>query len=71
VDLKGKVDAKGNLPQFPVGTLIVTLHDPASFRQLLRMRVDLPIDTQRDQLEASINKAVEMMFAEYPTRKKK
>jgi hypothetical protein len=71
VDLKGKKDAQGLLPQFPVGTLIVTLHEPASFRQLLRMRVDLPIDVQRDQLEASINKAVEMMFAEYPTRRKK
>jgi len=33
--------------------------------------VDIPIDVQRDQLEASINKAVEMMFAEYPTRRKK
>ena len=71
VNLKAKPDAKGTLPQYPVGTLVVTMSDPASDRRLLRMRVDLPIDIQPGQLESSINQAVAMMFAEYPTRRRK
>jgi uncharacterized protein DUF4136 len=71
VDVKGKVDAKGLLPQYWVGTLVVALTDPASNQQLLRMRVDLPIETQRDQLEAAINRAAALMFAEYPTRRRR
>ena len=71
VDLKGKKDAKGLYPQHWVGTLIVTLNDPATSSRLLRMRVDLPIDVQPDQLDAAINHAVSLLFAEYPTRKRK
>jgi len=71
VDVKGKKDEKGLLPQYPVGTLVVVFYEPKSRRQLLRMRVDMPVDTKAAELEASINKAVEMMFAEYPPRKQK
>jgi hypothetical protein len=70
VDLKGKEDAKGVLPQYWVGTLVVTFHNNGN-REVLKMRVDLPIDVKPDQLESSINKAVAMMFEEYPTRKRK
>ena len=69
VDLKGKTDSKGLLPQYWVGTLVVLFHDPASNRQLLRMRADLPIDTKPEQLQAAINRAAALMFAKYPTRK--
>ena len=71
VDLKGKQDEKGLLPQSWVGTLIVAFNEPATDRRLLRMRVDLPIDIQPGQLEAAINNAVSVMFAEYPTRRRK
>ena len=70
VDLKGKEDAKGLLPQYWVGTLVVTFHNSGN-REVLKMRVDMPIDTKPDELEGSINKAVAMMFAEYPTRTRK
>jgi uncharacterized protein DUF4136 len=70
-NLKGKADSKGLLPHYPVGTLVVAFSEPASTRRLLRMRVDVPIETQGDQLEASINRAVALMFAEYPTRRRK
>jgi hypothetical protein len=71
VDVRGKKDEKGLLPQYSVGSLVVVFYEPKTRRQLLRMRVDMPIDTKPAELEASINKAVEMMFAEYPPRKKK
>jgi hypothetical protein len=35
------------------------------------LRADLPIDVPRSELGGAIDKAVAMMFAEYPTRKKK
>ena len=70
VDLKGKEDAKGLLPQYSVGTLVVTFHNSGN-REVLKMRVDLPIDTKPGELEGSINKAVAMLFAEYPTRTRK
>jgi len=71
VDLKGKQDDKGLFPQYWVGTLIVTFNEPATSRQLLRMRVDLPIDIKEGQLEAAINHAVSAMFAQYPSRRRK
>jgi len=71
VNLKGKEDAKGLLPEYRVGTLVVAMYDPPSNRRLLRLRADLPIDVPRSELGGAIDKAVVMMFAEYPTRKKK
>jgi hypothetical protein len=67
-DLKGQADSKGRLPQYPVGTLVVVLREPETGRRLLRMRVDLPIETQRDRLPADIDRAVAKMFAEYPKK---
>lgn len=67
-DLKGPANADGRLPQYPVGTLVVVLLDPATSRRLLRMRVDLPIETQRDRLPGDIDRAVARMFAEYPKK---
>ncbi len=67
-DLKGKPDSKGLLPQYPVGTLVVVLLEPDTSQRLLRMRVDLPIDTERDRLPGEIARAVAKMFAEYPKK---
>jgi hypothetical protein len=71
VNLKGQADDRGLLPEYRVGTLVIAMYDPASNRRLLRLRADLPIEVPRSGLEGEINKAVAMMFAEYPTRKKK
>jgi hypothetical protein len=68
VDLKAKPDALGARPGYAVGTLSVVMLDPPSRRRLLQLRVDQPIDTQPEQLEATINAAVAEMFAKYPTR---
>ena len=51
----------------PVGTLVVDLRDPATRQPVFRVRVDTPIDTEPDKLEANINAAVAAMFAKYPT----
>ncbi len=71
VDVKGKTDSNGLLPQYRVGTLVVVMRDPSSSRQLLQMRADLPIAAQPDGLAATINDAASRMFAEYPTRRRK
>jgi Domain of unknown function (DUF4136) len=71
VDLKGKPDSKGALPQYAVGTLMVALLDPSSRHRLLRLRVDTPIDSEPTKLAATIDDAVAALFAKYPTRRRK
>jgi hypothetical protein len=46
---------------------VVDLRDPATRQPVFRVRVDTPIDTEPDKLEANINAAVAAMFAKYPT----
>jgi hypothetical protein len=70
VDLKGKPDAQGVHPQYPVGTLVVALLDPANRKRLLRLRIDTPIGSDSSKLEEDINRAVAAMFAKYPTRQR-
>lgn len=67
VDLKSKADKNGARKEFPVGTLVVDLRDPATRQPVFRVRVDTPIDTEPDKLEANINAAVAAIFAKYPT----
>jgi hypothetical protein len=67
VDLKSKADKNGARKEFPVGTLVVDLRDPATRQPVFRVRSDSPIDTEPDKLEANINAAVAAMFAKYPT----
>jgi hypothetical protein len=69
VDLKAD-SANGKLPEYPVGTLLVAMLDPATRKRLVQLRADKPIDTEPAQLEAAINSAVAEMFAKYPTRQK-
>jgi hypothetical protein len=71
VDLKGKPDAAGARPKYSVGTLVVALLEPKSRNRLLRMRVDQPIDTEPEKLEATIKSVVAQMFERYPTRQKR
>jgi hypothetical protein len=71
VDLKGKPDAKGQLPQLTVGTLAIALLEPPSLRRVLRLKIDKPIDTEPAKLEAAINSAVAEMFTKFPKRKNK
>ena len=70
VDLKGKPDAQGLHPQYPVGTLVVALLDPKDRKRLLRLRIDTPIGSDSSKLEEDINRAVAAMFAKYPTRQR-
>lgn len=71
IDIKAKPDAEGNHPRYSVGSLAVFLRDPATQKELLRLRIDKPIEFEPAKLEATINEAVGEMFAQYPTRAKK
>lgn len=69
VDVKAKPDAKGALPMYKVGTLVVWLQDPKTRTRLLQLRTDKPVDTTDDaKVEAAINAAVKELFEQYPTR---
>ena len=71
VDLKAKPDALGARPGYSVGSLGVVLLEPASRRRLLQLRVDQPIETEPEQLAATIDRVVAEMFAKYPGRQTK
>jgi hypothetical protein len=71
VNLKAKPDAKGQYPQYSVGTLVVAFLDTESRRRLLRLRADKPIDTEPAKLEEAINSVAAEMFTKYPTRRQK
>src|SRR5580765_2131063 len=53
--------------EFPVGVLIVEVRDPTS-QPLFRVRIDKPLDVERDKPETVINAAVTEMFEKYPPR---
>jgi hypothetical protein len=61
-------DAKGNQPEYQVGTLSVALLDPGSRKELLRLRMDKPIEGAK--IDEAIDSAVTELFASYPTRKR-
>jgi Domain of unknown function (DUF4136) len=71
VDLKSKRGADGQLRQYWVGTLVVGLLEPTSRRRLLRLRIDKPLETEPDKLQATIDTAVNELFSEYPTRRRR
>ena len=56
-------------PEYPVGTLVVLMMEPASRREVFRARVDVPLETDTAKLEQQIDTIVAQMFAEYPTRR--
>jgi Domain of unknown function (DUF4136) len=71
VNVKAKPDAEGRFPQYWVGSLVVALLDPDSQQQLLRLRIDEPIDIEPAKLDATIDAAAAALFAKYPTRRRK
>ena len=51
-----------------VGSLQVVMLNPATMKELLRLRIDKPIDIAPDQMVATVNSVVTELFAKYPTR---
>jgi hypothetical protein len=69
VDLKSKPNAKGALPEYPVGTLVVSMTDPVDRqKKLFNGRIDEPIDLNPATYEATINAAVGAIFGKYPRK---
>jgi hypothetical protein len=68
-DVKG--DATTPRRQLDVGSLIVVMIDPATKKELLRGRVDKPMEIDPAQMPATITSFVADLFAKYPTRIKK
>lgn len=62
-----KAKKSGAGQEYAVATLVVDVRDPAN-QPLFRARIDQPIDTEPEKLEAAINAAVTAMFEKYPTR---
>jgi hypothetical protein len=74
VDVNAKPTGKGKEathPQYAVGSLLVVMREPGTRKELLRGRVDKPIDLDRDKLHAAIDAVVAEIFAKYPTRTQK
>jgi hypothetical protein len=68
-----KADANPPRQQIDVGSLVVVMLDPSTpapgpKKELLRLRVDKPIEIAPEQMVATVNSAVAEMFAKYPTR---
>ena len=57
--------------QTEVGSLQVVMLQPGTGKELLRGRIDKPMELGAEQVEAAINAAVADIFAKYPTRVKK
>jgi hypothetical protein len=64
----GRPHHEGTYPEFAVGTLVVLMMQPGTRRELLRARVDVPLETDTPHLEQQIDTIVAEMFADYPTR---
>ena len=71
VDLKSKPTAgEGTRRQFDVGTLVVLLLEPSTRKELIRGRVDRPIEaTDVAQVKSVVDASVKEMFAKYPKRR--
>lgn len=67
-DMKSKADKSGARTTFPAGTLIVDLRDRTTRDPLFRVRMDTPIDAERDTIGPVIDAAVAAMFEKYPAR---
>lgn len=65
VDLKTKAPA-GQAPSYSVGTLVIDLLAKGSREPLFRVRVDKPIDNDREKLARTIDEVVAAMFQKYP-----
>jgi len=72
VDLKSKPSAKdGTLREYAVGTLVVSISDPADRqKKLFNGRLDKPLDLDPATMEATLNAAVAAIFEKYPRKGK-
>ena len=70
VDLKSKPSGKdGTLREYPVGTLIVSIPDPADRqKKLFNGRIDEPLDLDPATFDATIKAAVAAIFEKYPRK---
>jgi hypothetical protein len=68
VNVKAKEIAKDFRPEYAVGTLVVSLLEPASLRTLLKLRADKPVGP--NGVEATIDTTVAAMFKRFPSRPK-
>jgi hypothetical protein len=73
IDVQAPTNVAVDVPrkQLDVGTLNVLMLQPGTSKELLRARVDQPIEVDVEKVEATINNAVAQIFAQYPTRLKK
>jgi hypothetical protein len=60
--------AKNYRPEYAVGTLVVSLLDPASLKPLLQLRTDKPVDGT-DGIMATIGGTIQEMFRYFPGRR--
>jgi hypothetical protein len=65
------VGADAPRTQIDVGSLLILFLDPATSKELWRVRIDTPIEVDAAKIAGTINTAVTSMFAQYPTRIKK
>jgi uncharacterized protein DUF4136 len=71
-DVDTRADAPStNLPTYAVGTLVVSMRESGSRKEVFRARVDKPIDLAPDKIKVTIDDVVAEMFAKYPTRTRK
>lgn len=69
VDIETNPKAElGQSTQIDVGTLVVTMLHPTSAKELLRLRIDKPIEMDAAKSEATVNAIVTELFSKYPTR---
>jgi Domain of unknown function (DUF4136) len=72
VDLTAKPGGKGGLlPEYPVGTLVVSVSDAADRqKKLFTGRIDEPLDLDPATYETTVNAAVAAIFGKYPRKTK-
>jgi hypothetical protein len=68
INTKAAPISKGYRPEYAVGTLVVSLLDPASLKPLLQLRIDKPVDSTAE-LGATIGSMIQEMFRYFPTRR--
>jgi hypothetical protein len=68
VNTKAKPISKDYRPEYAVGTLVVSMLDPANLMPLLQLRADKPVD--RAGLDATFTGMIQEMFTYFPTRRK-
>lgn len=54
--------------QIDVASLLVTMLEPGTGKELLHARLDKPVDIDPTKMDATVNALVAEIFAQYPTR---